>query len=1210
MSQKTLNLCLERYNFVKFGETTKSTHTVLCTNNAYSVNSDKYRLTPTAIASKHGEGYVFTLNYDFDRPLFTIVQKSYSIDGTSGKIVFEGIDPISKDGSKYLRRVEVSPVKLSDGSYLLEVTKDEYLRIGTTGAALGDEGLESLNEKIVTMGGIEKSVETVGGKQVLKLDASGSGGAKEIVYFDVDPSDPPSGLYAAITEALSKNKLPAIKIDDALYLYTATGTDKYVFVGGFMKESVGYTEIEVSDDDSVTSKSVDDKVYNMYILSQDDPASPGETPSDEDQWVCDADKHVITKDELVAAHADCRYFILNNAVEPDSNSRKYFASVTVISNSYIRLRFYMMQYDAQGVAEFYQKTVVNDSEGRLYILSSYSATLAGTMQAVLVSEPQSFDSTQKAQGRDNIGAASASDVAALQSQVSSLSDVSAYSAKGEATVAQLNAGPSGIQAGWAYQLTDSGTLTDGSLAVVAGDSVAWDGTKWFPLVKSDYYATKTYAQNVAASIAPEYDGTTGAVAGMPYVHGGKLYVAKEDYSGVWDESKFEEMSIEDLFAKKSLVNSIAIGLDSFVMDSHAKENEGTTTDVVVRVKIEKGKKYIVTNKGETNSSFKLLNNDKTTIVHNYGTISPGYSLAFTSEYDVDFIGGYNSSGDYKCVIKNGFDSYVLQTFDSISKEENNVDTEIKRTATSVLKNTLVAKTTVNGAVDVIDGSIVANTGSYAQEIDVTNTCVARFWTSSYSVYGFALLDGSNNLLFSKVTTDQEYVEIRIPSGATKLRICWRVAENNSQEITLYKFGDYSKYYEYAERIKDDYDVTNQNGDLSNVGVTNIDGTIDTSNTGAHYQELDLTDVSFIGFFTSSYVDNIRGWTIKDSSNNVIKYGRFLSGGNVFVVVPAGAKKLLTCWKNADTQVYHLYKKTSIALNARINSLSENAEYNADVKTAMGKVANYNNVAGKFLNIAFITDTHINRYDKDKVHINNFVNAAKSIIVDVAIHGGDVISSRNLTASEYIAELVDAEKDYDGIENFVQCYGNHENNYYLTSGEVTPAAIFAIGQNKLEGVTPEGNFEGYFYKDFDVAKVRLIVLNSHYDASELDPDTGYSVPNYGAAQLSWLENTALDAPAGYKVIIFAHSYDYGHNTTIATIISDFITNGGNFVAYVHGHDHVDSYSTTDGFNVVGVTWGANETAISKFGGCSIFTITDNALLETRIGSGSNRSFNFN
>ena len=377
MSQKILNLCLERYNFVKFGETTKSSHTVLCINNAHSVNSDKYRLTPTAIASKHGEGFVFTLNYDFDRPLFTIVQKSYSIDGTSGNIVFEGIDPISKGGSKYLRKVTVSPVKLSDGSYLLEVTSDEYLRIGTTGAALGDEDLESLNEKIVTAGGISKSVETVNGKKVLKLDAGGPSGAKEIVYYDIDPTDPPSGLYNSITETLSNDKEPVIRVDGAVYFYNATGNDKYIFVGGYTKEAVGYTEITVSDDDSVTSKSVNDKVFNMYLLYKTDPASPGDPPGDEDYWICDETEHVITKNELVAAHADGRYFVLNNSVIPGSNSRKYFAAVTNIKEHYVQLRFYMLEYSGTGGAFFYQKTVSDDSEGRLYISYSYSAELMG-----------------------------------------------------------------------------------------------------------------------------------------------------------------------------------------------------------------------------------------------------------------------------------------------------------------------------------------------------------------------------------------------------------------------------------------------------------------------------------------------------------------------------------------------------------------------------------------------------------------------------------------------------------------------------------------------------------------------------------------------------------------------------------------------------------------------------------------------------------------
>ena len=53
---------------------------------------------------------------------------------------------------------------------------------------------------------------------------------------------------------------------------------------------------------------------------------------------------------------------------------------------------------------------------------------------------------------------------------------------GDKTVAQVNA-LTGMKNGDSYIVTDSGTLTDGSLAVVAGDQVAWDATNgvWYKL---------------------------------------------------------------------------------------------------------------------------------------------------------------------------------------------------------------------------------------------------------------------------------------------------------------------------------------------------------------------------------------------------------------------------------------------------------------------------------------------------------------------------------------------------------------------------------------------------------------------------------------------------------------------------------------------------------------------------------------------------------
>ena len=77
--------------------------------------------------------------------------------------------------------------------------------------------------------------------------------------------------------------------------------------------------------------------------------------------------------------------------------------------------------------------------------------------------------------------------------------------KGPATVAQLNAGITGILEGWTYTLTDAGTLTDGSVKVDEGDEVAWteDG-EWFKVggdggVK--YVDTNTSYSDVSAAIS-------------------------------------------------------------------------------------------------------------------------------------------------------------------------------------------------------------------------------------------------------------------------------------------------------------------------------------------------------------------------------------------------------------------------------------------------------------------------------------------------------------------------------------------------------------------------------------------------------------------------------------------------------------------------------------------------------------------------------------
>lgn len=163
-----------------------------------------------------------------------------------------------------------------------------------------------------------------------------------------------------------------------------------------------------------------------------------------------------------------------------------------------------------------------------------------------------------------------------------------FTPKGESSVSDLNDLATQSN-GDSYIVTDSGTLTDGSLAVVAGDQVAWDATNsaWYKLPQ---YALKQYgtdeihnlsqeatsfasgdfiavsnttdgtrkmskdtlleltAQNaLAGNVASEFDpNSTTTVAGLPYVYNGSLYIAKEAYQGPWDASKFYSSDISTI----------------------------------------------------------------------------------------------------------------------------------------------------------------------------------------------------------------------------------------------------------------------------------------------------------------------------------------------------------------------------------------------------------------------------------------------------------------------------------------------------------------------------------------------------------------------------------------------------------------------------------------------------------------------------------------
>lgn len=126
------------------------------------------------------------------------------------------------------------------------------------------------------------------------------------------------------------------------------------------------------------------------------------------------------------------------------------------------------------------------------------------------------------------------DVQDLQEQIDDIAEKagSGYIPKGEAAVATLNA-LSGQENGWLYTMTDAGTLTDGSLAVVAGDTVAWDDANsvWY---KAMDYAPRQIQDHIVASIEKEFFPSKNYVLGDKVQHDGSFYIFTKDHAaGAW-----------------------------------------------------------------------------------------------------------------------------------------------------------------------------------------------------------------------------------------------------------------------------------------------------------------------------------------------------------------------------------------------------------------------------------------------------------------------------------------------------------------------------------------------------------------------------------------------------------------------------------------------------------------------------------------------------
>ena len=556
--------------------------------------------------------------------------------------------------------------------------------------------------------------------------------------------------------------------------------------------------------------------------------------------------------------------------------------------------------------------------------------------------------------------------------------------------------------------------------------------------------------------------------------------------------------------------------------------------------------------------------------------------------------------------------------------------------------------------------------------------------------------------------DYTYSDIPIPSGAVKMYVT-DYGVRPAEQVTVTK-----KYY--SERIKGVIEKVNDlepevDGLKANIGELETEikivpnkNIVNGGLTGEVGSSLSTTSTSYYNNATVAVDNSARKYIIRTKQSTSSSYPHYfwvldetgkilIAGGEVkassdfytYTVenVPANAKSLAVLTNGTADNII-IKKEIVISIRSEMDDIERYFEKRgiststvADQLKDAGRVTVFgHNYEHKYLNFAFITDTHFGgtRYPEFDARNNMkaFVDMANERWVDFAAHGGDIITDYGLSRNDALTWMDDTLGIFGDIQvPLLIAKGNDEENnayyqlvtdtsnldwehntYYVRSdisfATVTENTWNHVADLYIADPTPEripdnqftmlaqlgfagdvvrnssDYLGGYFYKDFDYNKIRVIVL----DEFQIQGTTRIGI---SSEQYAWLGGTALvlgEGKSDYSVMIISHSqqvtanvsglinaFQNGTSYTINGTTYDYSSQGAkDFIMYLHGHEHVDSYVTSGGFNNIGVICGyvpAESVDTEDEIRFSIFTIdtTEKKIYETRIGAGSNRVFDY-
>lgn len=266
-------------------------------------------------------------------------------------------------------------------------------------------------------------------------------------------------------------------------------------------------------------------------------------------------------------------------------------------------------------------------------------------------------------------------------------------------------------------------------------------------------------------------------------------------------------------------------------------------------------------------------------------------------------------------------------------------------------------------------------------------------------------------------------------------------------------------------------------------------------------------------------------------------------------------------------------------------------YTAEIEDTLEKIANVNTEPSLCFTLS--TDHHymnvinwLTNYDSISDMSANMMALGKSVKFDFNVSLGDIADFKappSTAVADRFGIKDTSPSNLDAIfthwreygmyklkninPNFIYVHGNHDDNRYLridsgTSGyDYTPDEMYSYYMSNayktLTGSNPDNLLEYYF--DVENLGIRVIILDSNYNNGS-GWDYGFS-----DSTADWLEGV-LGSSGAKQVLILSHmspiashngdNYAYHNFAEVASVIESWKNNGGDMIALLYGHSHVD------------------------------------------------------